>query len=147
MNSQEVFTSEIVLNFRFIFTDHSGKIIPTDEEYPPTFDNAIVFVSAGCLRFCFIQDRGERRVEVAPMGIPGAWQNLNDVLAVISPEERRPSWISLKELSEILRTHFSLLQRAFSKDEYQITNQRLLDVRLSKNLDFIARFNSGKAAR
>lgn len=130
----------------FLFADYSARVVSEGDEYPPMFDNAVVVVMTGSVRFRFIQDRGEQRIEVAPMEVLGTWQDLGDVMASIRSNGIKPSWTSLEEASEMLRTQFSAVQRAFSEVEYPMIRQRLFDIRQNRISAFIARSNGGRSA-
>ena len=136
------FISQIQRDFAFLFTEYAAKIVPNDKEYPPMFDNALVTVVVNVIRFRFVQDRGDQRVDVAPMHAPEAWEELDFVLMVIDPDGEKPSWVSLGDLAGILITRFAQLEQALSKAEYVSTHRRLSERHTRERMKWTAAFNS-----
>ena len=136
------FTEQIHRDFAFLFAEHGAKIVPNDKEYPPMFDNALVTVESCRLRFRFVQDRGEQRVDVAPLECPGAWEELDFVLMAIDPNGDKPAWATLSDLAEILRVRLAQVERAFSREQYDATRERLAEIHTRERNKWAAAFKS-----
>lgn len=138
---REQFIAQVQRDFAFLFTDHAAEIVANDKEYPPMFDNAIITVVVDNLRFRFVQERGEHRVDVAPCDEPEAWETLDYALMAIDREEKKPSWVSFQELAKILKAKLVQLENAFSRKEYSATSQRLAEIHDRERKQWVTAFN------
>jgi hypothetical protein len=141
---REKFMAQIQRDFAFLFTEYAAKIISNDKEYPPMFDNALITVVVDGIRFRFVQDRGEQRVDVASLEAPEAWEELSFVLMVIDPIGEKPSWASLRDLAGILRMRLAQLEDAFSTAKYASTYKRLAERHAHERMKWAAESNSGE---
>jgi hypothetical protein len=139
---RERFIAKVKDDFAFLFTEYSAVIVANEREYPPMFDNVLVTVAVETLRFRFVQERGEHRVDVAPGDEPEAWEALDYALMVLDPEERKPSWVSFPELARILKVHFIQLKDAFSSKKYQETSRKLAEIHIRERQQWVAAYNS-----
>jgi len=139
---REGFIAKVKIDFAFLFTKYSAVIVPNEREYPPMFDNVLVTVEVETLRFRFVQERGEHRVDVAPVDESEAWETLDYALMVLDAEGRKPSWASFPELARILEAHFVQLKDAFSSKRYQDTSRRLAEIHSRERHQWVAAYNS-----
>jgi len=93
--NQENFAEEIRENLAFLFKD-GAQLIPYERKYPPAFDNAMVTVAVGNLRFRFARGRGDLQVHITPQHAPRDWHEMATVLMAIDRGfARRPSYYRL----------------------------------------------------
>lgn len=106
------------------------------------FDNAILTVKAGDLRFRFVQDRGEQGVDVAPLHEPQAWEPLDFALMVADSMSEWLSCAPLQEVADVLKSRIVSLGYAFSRQEYDATSRRLAEIHDRERRQCVTNFNN-----
>jgi len=108
--NEDRFKDDILRKLAFLFSECGGTIVPNDASlpFPPGFDNAVVTVVAGNVRFQFLRGRGEFRVDVAPQHDPTDMNEISTVLRAIGAVEgpqTQPLYQEPREFARLLRTH------------------------------------------
>lgn len=127
------FKDDILRKVAFLFSECGGTIAPNDASlpFPPGFDNAVVTVVAGNVRFQFLRGRGEFRVDVAPQHDPTDMNEISTVLRAIGAVEgpqTQPLYQEPRDFARLLRTHFDSLQNSFTEAEYPRTKENLYPI-------------------
>jgi hypothetical protein len=114
----------------FLFAECGARIISNgDVPFPPRFDYGFVTVAVDDLYLRIVRGRGDLSVNVAPQHTPHDFHELSFVLMVTETLEGlgpRQSYLSLRDVARLLRSHLDFLKEALSDARYEIIQQRLL---------------------
>jgi hypothetical protein len=95
---------EIRATLSFLFDDYGGEIMSDDTlRNPRPSDYAVLVVSLTDFRLRFIRGRGELRAQVASIGKPHSWEDVQLVLATIDETFDRKQFSSLADIADALR--------------------------------------------
>jgi hypothetical protein len=126
--SNRHFEDDIRRQLSFLFDDFHARVVLNEKEPPPSFDFALITLSAKDLMFQIFRDRGAITMRVSSPRIPNDWHEVSSVLNVMDVGVERQTFSNLHDLERIVQPHMKELRAAFSEACYPEVKLRLSDV-------------------
>jgi hypothetical protein len=131
-------------HMRFLF-ERFGASVVSNEYFPAAFGNAIVVMETKGILLRAVRDRGEVRLDVAPLHNPTEWVDSAFALAAIEDGSCEPQFSLYRATTSIARDldpKFEVLQDAFTEDRYPATATKMTEIRERERVRAIERFNA-----
>lgn len=126
--SNRGFAADIRKHLPFLFEQYGARILPNDQEPPPSFDFALVTILAGDLVLRFFRDRGTVTVRVSSTSAPDNSHELSTLLSVVDVGVERRHFSHLLDVAPVLRSHMGDLRQAFSVGRYAHVKEQLSEI-------------------
>ena len=111
---RDAFAAEIQQRATNLFTSYGATIVPNTEEYPQSFDYAVVTVSVDDMLLRFVRGRMDFRVDVSPVNKPGAWREIGVVVKSASNTSnaliRKTDYYGLNDFTKFFHSNYDTLQ-------------------------------------
>jgi hypothetical protein len=140
------FEASIRQHMRFLF-ERFGASVVSNEYFPAAFGNVIVVIETEGLRLRFVQDRGEVRLDVAPLQNPTEWVDSAFALAAMEDGSGEPQFSLYRTITSIARRldpKFEALQVAFTQDRYPATIRKMAEISERERARAVQRFNTAR---
>lgn len=138
------FEALIRQHMKFLF-DRFGASVVSNEYFPAAFGNAIVVIETKGIRLRAVRDRGEVRLDVAPLHNPTEWVDSAFALAAMDDGSGEPQFSLYRTTTSIARhldPNFEELQGAFTEDQYSATVGKITEICERERARAIERFNA-----